>query len=128
MRRGASRSSASTCRTETCSRWRWQPPCRSPCRRWSRKEWQVVNDELTVVECINEHLHGDYDKAIILVNGNRLRPERSQAVRNHSPGGFSWGYLGSGPAQLALAILLECNVDEEDAQRVYQDFKEQFIG
>ena len=88
----------------------------------------MVNDELTVVECIQEHSHGEYDKAIILVNGNRLRPERSQAVRNHSPGGFSWGYLGSGPAQLALAILLECNIPEEDAQRVYQDFKEQFIG
>jgi hypothetical protein len=26
--------------------------------------------------------------------------------RNHSPDGFEWGYHGSGPAQLALAILL----------------------
>lgn len=28
-------------------------------------------------------------------------------VRNHSPTGFSWGYNGSGPAQLALAILCD---------------------
>jgi hypothetical protein len=26
-------------------------------------------------------------------------------LRNHSPDGFEWGYGGSGPAQLALAIL-----------------------
>jgi len=28
-------------------------------------------------------------------------------VINHSPDGFSWGYSGSGPAQLALAILCD---------------------
>ena len=28
-------------------------------------------------------------------------------LRNHSPAGFAWGYAGSGPAQLALAILLD---------------------
>ena len=28
-------------------------------------------------------------------------------VRNHSPTGFAWGYEGSGPAQLALAILID---------------------
>lgn len=30
-------------------------------------------------------------------------------IRNHSPDGFEWGYGGSGPAQLALAILADCN-------------------
>jgi len=28
-------------------------------------------------------------------------------IRNHSPTGFNWGYSGSGPAQLALAILAD---------------------
>ena len=28
-------------------------------------------------------------------------------LRNHSPTGFEWGYGGSGPAQLALAILAD---------------------
>ena len=28
-------------------------------------------------------------------------------IMNHSPNGFSWGYSGSGPAQLALAILCD---------------------
>lgn len=85
-------------------------------------------EEITKVECIQEHRHGDYDKAIILVNGNRLTPEASLAVRNHSPGGFSWGYEGSGPAQLALAILLEAGIDAVDAQRCHQEFKREFIA
>ena len=28
-------------------------------------------------------------------------------IFSHSPSGFEWGYLGSGPAQLALAILCD---------------------
>src|SRR6059036_1653610 len=28
-------------------------------------------------------------------------------IRNHSPTGFQWGYAGSGPAQLALALLVD---------------------
>jgi hypothetical protein len=28
-------------------------------------------------------------------------------IVNHSPRGFAWGYTGSGPAQLALAILAD---------------------
>lgn len=28
-------------------------------------------------------------------------------IRRHSPDGFAWGYGGSGPAQLALAILCD---------------------
>lgn len=43
-------------------------------------------------------------------------------LRNHSPDGFQWGYGGSGPSQLALAIC--CNaVGETRGQRIYQDFK-----
>ena len=33
-------------------------------------------------------------------------------LRNHSPTGFSWGYGGSGPAQLALAICADVFGDE----------------
>jgi len=43
----------------------------------------------------------------VTVDGRRLNPRRD--LWNHSPSGFEWGYGGSGPAQLALAI--------------YQDFK-----
>ena len=60
----------------------------------------------------------------IQVNGvyTLLDPKKSQAVYNHNPEGFNWGYGGSGPAQLALAILLECT-DTQTAKRNYQQFK-----
>ena len=39
----------------------------------------------------------------VVLNGEPL-PLRLE-VRNHSPTGFEWGYAGSGPSQLALAML-----------------------
>lgn len=44
-------------------------------------------------------------------------------LRNHSPDGFEWGYGGSGPSQLALALCADVLGDDERAQRVYHDFK-----
>jgi hypothetical protein len=44
-------------------------------------------------------------------------------LRNHSPTGFEWGYGGSGPAQLALAILADYAEDDELACEHYQQFK-----
>lgn len=44
-------------------------------------------------------------------------------LRNHSPTGFEWGYLGSGPAQLALALAADALGDDEIALRVYQELK-----
>jgi len=49
-------------------------------------------------------------------------PARSLRVWSHSPDGFNWGYAGSGPAQLALALLLEVT-DQATAVRLHQDFK-----
>jgi hypothetical protein len=44
-------------------------------------------------------------------------------LRNHSPDGFNYGYGGSGPAQLSLALLADALGDDEKAQRFYQDVK-----
>lgn len=44
-------------------------------------------------------------------------------LRNHSPNGFQWGYGGSGPAQLALALLADALNDDARALRHYQTFK-----
>lgn len=52
----------------------------------------------------------------------------SQTLWNHSPTGFEWGYGGSGPAQLALAILLDFSGDEELAIKGHQAFKQQIIA
>ena len=67
-------------------------------------------------------MRGPKGDAVVKLNGQPFDPSRSQRVRNHSPSGFEWGYGGSGPAQLALAILLE-EVDEDSALNLYQDFK-----
>lgn len=42
---------------------------------------------------------------------------------NHSPDGFEWGYGGSGPAQLALALLADALGDDKQAVRLHQAFK-----
>ena len=44
-------------------------------------------------------------------------------LQRHSPTGFEWGYGGSGPAQLALAILADHLADNEQALNFYQRFK-----
>ena len=56
---------------------------------------------------------------------------------NHSPTGFEWGYYGSGPSQLAYAILhhyftaMDGLTDEEayeKAQDIYMRFKQDAIS
>ena len=49
-------------------------------------------------------------------------------LRNHSPDGAEWGYGGSGPAQLALALLADATGDDELAQRYYQRFKREVVA
>ena len=49
-------------------------------------------------------------------------------MRNHSPTGFGWGYAGSGPAQLALALAADALGDDERALGVYQDLKFKLVG
>ncbi len=47
-------------------------------------------------------------------------------VRQHSRG-FAWGYEGSGPAQLALALLCDA-VGRAKAKLLYQDFKSAVVA
>lgn len=50
-------------------------------------------------------------------------------IRNHSPDGFNWGYGGSGPAQLALAICVDALGEPKGRDpKVYQAFKRQFVA
>lgn len=51
-----------------------------------------------------------------------------QQLYNHSPDGFEWGYGGSGPAQLALSLLLDYTGDAEVALQFYQAFKAAHIA
>ena len=57
---------------------------------------------------------------IVTVDGRRLNPRLD--LWNHSPTGFEWGYCGSGPAQLALAILADHCANDEQALNFRQRF------
>ena len=48
-------------------------------------------------------------------------------LENHSPTGLEWGYGGSGPAQLALALLSDATGDDELAVKLHQQFKWCFV-
>lgn len=61
---------------------------------------------------------------IIMTRDEEDRPMVNvfQQKTYHSPDGFEWGYAGSGPADLALNIML-IYLDEHDAMTIHQDFK-----
>ena len=47
---------------------------------------------------------------------------------NHSPTGFEWGYAGSGPAQLALALLADALADGTTAVALHQRYKFEVVA
>jgi hypothetical protein len=64
--------------------------------------------------------------AHVEVDGRALDPRLD--LDNHSPTGFEWGYGGSGPAQLALAMLAHVIGEDAVAHRLHQRFKWQVIA
>lgn len=67
-------------------------------------------------------IRGDWATRHVFIGTKRLLPGASQKVYNHSPDGFNWGYAGSGPAQLALALMLHY-LPRDKAVPLYQRFK-----
>lgn len=68
------------------------------------------------------------DEEIVTKNGSKLSPKPSQEICNHSPDGFSWGYPGSGPAQLALALLYDVTGDKELSETYHHVFKWEHVN
>lgn len=62
------------------------------------------------------------------INGKYRAFSRCLKFVNHSPDGFEWSYEGSGPAQLAFAMVYHATKDEDLTRRVYQKFKAQCIA
>jgi hypothetical protein len=61
---------------------------------------------------------------VYVARGKRLDPLPPRLdIRNHSPTGYECSYGGSGPAQLALAILAHATQDDDVARAHYQHFK-----
>ncbi|WP_440992400.1 DUF6166 domain-containing protein [Haloarchaeobius baliensis] len=61
-------------------------------------------------------------------NQEQLTPARSLKLVSHSSTGFEWGYGGSGPAQLAHALLLDYTDDAEIAMAHYIEFKNRVVS
>lgn len=62
---------------------------------------------------------------LVVDDGGKSRdlPTRTE-VRNHSPDGFEWGYGGSGPAQLSLAMLCDYFSIESEGQHLGRSIAE----
>ncbi len=82
---------------------------------------------MTDKDVIRGFITGHYATRRVWIDGKPLSPRESLKVCNHSPTGFNWGYGGSGPAQLALAILLKFT-DKQTAVCLHQSFKSEFIA
>lgn len=57
-----------------------------------------------------------------------FEPAPSQAVALISREGFNWGFLGSGPHQLAIALLLDVTHDQEIARTFAMRFKYAYVA
>jgi len=62
----------------------------------------------------------------VTVNGDECLPKRYDLL-SASPSGFSWAFSGSGPSQLAIAILAHAYNDEFAKSR-YQEFKREVVS
>ncbi len=74
---------------------------------------------------VYEGRRDDHHRVTVTCDGDPLDPRFD--LRRHSDG-FEFGYGGSGPAQLALAILSHALGDDELASAHYQKFKFQVIA
>jgi len=70
-------------------------------------------------------VRGEQSTGRVWLGNNEISLKDSLKVRKHSPTGFAWGYAGSGPAQLSLAILMQF-LPSEQAVLIYQEFKQTF--
>lgn len=75
-------------------------------------------------EKVKHTLQGHADSRTVWLDDKELDPAPSQAIWNHSPDGFNWGYNGSGPAQLAMAVVLKLTGETKG----YQEFKSKVIA
>jgi hypothetical protein len=70
------------------------------------------------------HYFADDDATIVVEENGVATPLAFAGGKaRHSPDGFSWGYWGSGPAELARAILADVLKDPDPPAVLYQAFK-----
>ncbi|AUV84532.1 hypothetical protein C2R22_23620 (plasmid) [Salinigranum rubrum] len=95
---------------------------------------RVVQDERERCQATGDHveyvgMRVDGTPVVLnLTEHERLSPDRSLDLVRHSPAGFDWGYTGSGPAQLACALLLDYTDDESVAHQYYIQFRDAVVS
>lgn len=95
------------------------PICRA--RRLKENEKQ---GELFMQEAIP-----DFGDVVCSRDENGITTNVPRRITRHSPDGFEWGYMGSGPADFAFNIL-SCYIGEQEAKSggLYQAFKREFVA
>ena len=74
-----------------------------------------------------EALSGDPDDVVLWRTREGTAHASVPHVVRHSPTGIEWGYLGSGPSDLALSVLAAL-ADEQAARALYQRFKAEVVA
>lgn len=96
-----------------------------------------LKEENKLYKELNTQLSQEKQDLISPFNGDIIcwRTEHGPMVNiphliiHHSPGGFEWGYGGSGPADLALnALSMYIGRELAEKDGLYQDFKRKFIA
>ncbi len=77
---------------------------------------------------MKHEMRGEWASRRVWLDGKELLPGPSQKIWNHSPDGFNWGYGGSGPAQLALAVCFKLTRDRDAAVTLHQLFKRDIVA
>jgi len=67
-------------------------------------------------------------RAAVVIDGESFDLDPRYDLRKHSPTGFEFGYEGSGPAQLALALVADALDNDDRALRCYQGFKRRVVA
>lgn len=81
-----------------------------------------------MTERIARTIKGLWQSAEVFIHDRPLPLKESLKSYPRSPLGFSWGYKGAGPAQLAYAILLDYTNDPDLALAYHHYFKDDVIS
>lgn len=74
-------------------------------------------------------IKGVHHENAVYIDGELMSTANSLRLRKHAiDGGVSWNYLGSGPSQLALALLLHFGATDDEALNWYMEFKREVIA
>jgi hypothetical protein len=91
---------------ECCAFSSWADYGGIPYNEWEHEFIEFTPPEGTIGAKKTHTLSGFAKTRECYLDGKPLDPRPSQRLHNHSPDNFNWGYGGSGPAQLALAVVL----------------------